>query len=72
MATTLTFSTEQKAALTAHLGLSGASTDDQVRDALIAQAFVRKGAVSGMPPKCPLCSQYLPNLLSQSATTRIG
>jgi hypothetical protein len=68
MATTLTFSTEQKAALTAQLGISGGSTDDQVRDALMNRAYIRVGVQTGPPPQCPLCKHDLPNLLPAAVT----
>ena len=68
MATTLTFSAEDKGKLTAQLGISGGSTDDQVRDALMGRAYVRTGAQLAPPPQCPLCKHDLPNLLSAAAT----
>jgi hypothetical protein len=68
MATTLTFSTEQKAALTAQLGISGGSTDDQVRDALMNRVYLRTGVQLAPPPQCPLCKHDLPNLLPAAAT----
>jgi hypothetical protein len=68
MATTLTFSAEDKAKLTTQLGISGGSTDDQVRDALMNRAYIRTGVQLAPPPQCPLCKHELPNLLPAAAT----
>ena len=57
-----TFTADEKAVLTAHLGISGGSSDAQIMTAMRDQKGKGVRKVQTAPsPNCPLCDRPLPN-----------
>lgn len=63
-----TFTAQEKADLTKHLGISGGSSDAQISQALLDNNRGAKRVQDAPSPNCPTCNRPLPNTKSPMAT----
>lgn len=69
MPATLTFTAQEKADITTHLGISGGSTDAQIQQAMLDLMRGSKKVQTAASPNCPLCNRPLPNNRSPMASS---
>lgn len=69
MPSAITFTAQEKADITGHLGISGGSTDAQIQQAMLDLARGSKKVQTGPTPNCPVCNRPLPNNRSPMASS---